>query len=224
MNKRVMVIAPHPDDETLGCGGTLLRHKHSGDRIYWLIATRMFEENGFLKEKIRQRDEEIKKVSEIYGFDSTDILQFPTTRLDEIPISVMVEAIGEIITKHAPHILYFPFPYDIHTDHKVVFDASLACTKWFRYPFIEKILLYETLSETEFGIRPGEGFRPNVYVDITRFVNMKLSVMSIYQSEIGSFPFPRSEVTIRALAELRGSTSGCQAAEAFMLLKEIQLG
>ena len=113
-----------------------------------------------------------------------------------------------------------PHPCYVHTDHRLVFDATSACAKWFRYPSVKRILAYETISETEFGLDPNNFFCPNYYVDIGEFLERKLEIMSVYQSELGDFPFPRSSEAIRALAVLRGSTSGFVAAEAFQLLRE----
>ncbi len=222
MSKKVLVVAPHPDDETLGCGGTLLKHKLLGDRIHWLIVTGIDEKAGFSAERISTRSQEIKTVSAMYGFDSVINLNLPTTKLDILPMQQLVEMIGEAILKIRPEILYVPFPGDIHTDHKLVFQAVAACSKWFRFESIKRILTYETLSETDFAISPDiNAFTPNVFVDISEFLQEKLQIMQTYKSETGSFPFPRSEKAIIALSQIRGAAAGCEAAEAFMLLKEI---
>lgn len=93
-------------------------------------------------------------------------------------------------------------------------------TKWFRYPSVKRILAYETLSETDFGLGTDLGFRPNIFINIENYLEDKLRAMDIYASELGRFPFPRSDEAIRALATLRGAASGFQAAEAFELLRE----
>ena len=222
MSKKVLVVAPHPDDETLGCGGTLLKHKASGDKIHWLIVTGIDEEAGFSTERISARSHEIKTVSAIYGFDSVVNLNLPTTKLDILPMQQLIKMIGDAILKIGPEILYVPFPGDIHTDHKVVFQAVVACSKWFRFESIKRILAYETLSETDFAISPDiNAFTPNVFVDTSEFLQEKLQIMQIYKSEMGLFPFPRSEKAIVALSQIRGAAAGCEAAEAFILLKEI---
>lgn len=220
--KSVLVIAPHPDDETLGCGGTLLRHKIEGDSIHWLIATRMDQSIGFSKEQIAHRETQLQSVTDLYGFDSVNTLDFITTRLDEMPMGDVVGSISRVVKNVNPHTIYLPYRGDVHTDHRVVFDAVISCTKWFRYPCIKRILAYETLSETEFGINPdSNGFRPNVFVDISAYMGIKLKILDTYATELGTFPFPRSVEAIQAQATLRGATAGCTAAEAFMLLKEI---
>lgn len=216
----VIVIAPHPDDETLGCGGTLLMFKENGYSINWIIITSIFEEQGFLPEKISLRNKEIEKVCECYGFDEVINMQIPTTKVDEISIGTLISNISEIFNKIKPNIILTPFIKDVHTDHRITTEAVISCTKWFRYPFIEKILYYETISETDFNIDPtAEKFLPNVYVDIYKYIDRKIEIMNIYKSEIDEFPFPRSKKAIRSLAYLRGSQSGFEAAEAFQLLR-----
>ena len=218
----VLVVAPHPDDETFGCGGTLLRHKSEGDSIHWLIATRMDVAMGYSEEQMATREVQLQRVAERYNFDSINRLDFVTTRLDELPIGNIVGSISGVVKNTMPNIVYLPYRGDVHTDHRVVFDAVISCTKWFRNPSIKRILCYETLSETEFGINPdSNGFRPNVFVDISRHMDSKLAIMEVYGTELGTFPFPRSIEAVRALAALRGTAAGCSEAEAFMLLKEI---
>ncbi len=220
--KKILAVAVHPDDETLGCGGALLKHKNNGDDIYWLIITSIDVENGWEKDKVESRRREIDSVSKMYGFCVTHSLNFPTTRLDTIPMKDLISEISKIIQKVEPDMIYIPNRSDIHTDHQVAFKAIMSCTKAFRYPFIKKILMYECLSETEFSPSlPTDSFIPNVFIDITDFLEEKIKIMNLYRSEMGAFPFPRSAENIRALATYRGATAGVEAAEAFVLLKEV---
>jgi len=221
MNK-ILVIAVHPDDETLGCGGTLLKHKANGDEIHWLIATDIKESEGYDIPAIKQRNKEIKKVENLYGFTSVNKLDLSTTKVDAYSMSVLVSKISSVIDRIKPDTIYLPFKGDVHSDHKYIFDAAYSCTKIFRYPFIKKIYMMETLSETEFSLSTKEdSFVPNVFIDISKYMNKKIEIMNIYESEIGKHPFPRCEKNMRALATYRGATSGCDYAESFVLLKEI---
>jgi N-acetylglucosamine malate deacetylase 1 len=218
----VLVIAPHPDDETLGCGGTLFRHRKHRDDLFWLIVTEMKKEAGFSEAHRMARKKEIRMIAKRYGFKTVFELGLPAAMLETIPMGITIKKMGNVIQEVKPDILYIPHAADIHTDHRITVDAVSACTKWFRYPSIKRVLAYETLSETHISIRPNaDGFRPNVYVDVTEFLEGKIDTMRCYAGEMKAFPFPRSETAIRALAALRGSESGFQAAEAFMLLKEI---
>jgi len=217
---KTIVIAPHPDDEVLGVGGTLLRRKAEGAKVAWLIVTAISVQSGWSEEKVKQRADEIKRITELFGFDEVFTLNFPTTQLDRVPMSDLVAGISEVFRSFKPEEVFVPHPSDVHTDHRVVFDAAASCTKWFRYPSVRRVLAYETLSETDFGLGTDQGFRPNVFVDIEPFLNDKLRAMDIYTSELGAFPFPRSHEAIRALATLRGVASGFKAAESFELLRE----
>lgn len=218
MNK-VLIIAVHPDDETLGCGGTLLKHKANGDETHWLIATQTATESDFYK----TRSKEIEKVTVLYGFDSVHNLALKTMQVDEYTISELIGKISKVINEVKPNIIYLPFKGDVHSDHRHIFEASYSCTKSFRYPFIKKIYMIETLSETEFAPSTKEdSFIPNVFIDITDFIDKKLEIMKVFESEIAEHPFPRSLRNLKALATLRGATAGCEYAESFMLLKEIQ--
>ena len=222
MSKQILVVAPHPDDETLGCGGTLLRHKAEGESIHWLIMTEMKSECDFPVSQIEQRKIEIITVAEKYRFSSIHALGFPAVRLDTIPMNEIIQKVSSVIREVTPEIIYVPYRGDIHTDHKIVFDSIISCSKWFRFDSIRRLLSYEVISETGFGLDPNvNGFKPNVFVNIDNYLEKKLEIMKVYKSELAEFPFPRSEQAIRGLAAIRGSESGCQAAEAFMLLKEI---
>ncbi len=221
--KKILAIAPHPDDETLGCGATLLRHIANGDEVHWLIATEITKDIGFSAEQVAKRNSEIEKVGKAYGFHDVHRAGFPTMRLDNVGKLPLIEAISSVVREIKPDTLYIPYRNDAHSDHAAVFDASVACSKSFRYPTIRSICVYETLSETEFGLRTDDtGFRPNLFIDITDWLDRKIAIMQLFEGEMAPFPFPRSETCIRAQATLRGSQAGVLAAEAFMLLKEIR--
>jgi LmbE family N-acetylglucosaminyl deacetylase len=217
---KVLVVSPHPDDEVLGAGGTLLRRKAEGAKVVWLIVTSITTETGWAAEKIKQRAEEIKRVTELFGFDSVFELNFPTTQLDQVPMSDLVAAISNVFKNFEPEEVFVPHPSDVHTDHRMVFDAVASCAKWFRYPSVRRVLAYETLSETDFSLGTSQSFRPNVFINIEAYLADKLRAMDIYASELGKYPFPRSHEAITALATLRGAASGFRAAEAFELLRE----
>lgn len=217
---KTMIIAPHPDDEVLGAGGTLLRRKAEGDKVAWVVVTAISVHTGWDEQRVKQRSEEIRKVSELFGFSDVFELGFQTTQLDRVPLSELVAGISQAFQSFKPEEVFVPHPSDVHTDHPVVFNAVASCTKWFRHPSIKRVLAYETLSETDFGLNNALGFRPNVFMDISPFLKDKLRAMEIYASELGDFPFPRSREAITALATLRGAASGFEAAEAFELLRE----
>jgi LmbE family N-acetylglucosaminyl deacetylase len=216
-----MVVAPHCDDETLGCGGTLLRHAADGDHVHWVIVTSACPESGYSAEETAAERALVTSVALAFNFKSTHCLNLKPSFLDNIPLSNVIAALRKVIDQVRPEIIYLPHGGDVHSDHGIVARAVVSSAKWFRNRSVRRMLAYETLSETEFGIAHGDGrFAPNVFVDITPFLDKKIEIFAKYKSEVGAFPFPRSEEALRALAALRGSTSGVAAAEAFTLLKE----
>lgn len=217
---KTLVVAPHADDEVLGCGGTLLRRKAEGGELAWLLLTEISANHGWPEDQVSRRRAEIEKVRKLLGFDRVYQLGLAPARLDSYDMSDVVGAVAKAFKAFCPEEVLVPYPYDAHSDHKVAFDAAVACTKWFRYPFIRRVLAYETLSETDFGLDPSSRFSPNVFLDIGEYLSSKASIMETYASEVEDFPFPRSRAAIESLARVRGAASGFSAAEAFELLVE----
>lgn len=219
---RVLVISPHPDDETLGAGGTILKLKEENNSLYWLIITGMHEKLGFSKEKILSREREVEKVAEMYVFKDVFNLNFPTTKLDTIPMGDLISKISEYIYKTKPNFIFVNNKSDIHTDHRITFQAVVSATKPFRANFVKRILMYETISETDALTSLIESaFLPNTFVDISNYIGKKLEILSIYKSEIMEYPLPRSLDSMKALARVRGSQIGVEYAEAFISVREI---
>ena len=130
---KTLVIAPHPDDEVLGCGGTLLRYKSEGIELAWLIVTGISESTGWSTEMVRQRDDEIDKVNQLIGFDRVFNLRLPSTKLDQLPFSELVNHFSVTFKEFQPEEILVPHRSDVHTDHQLVFDATASCAKWYRY-------------------------------------------------------------------------------------------
>lgn len=223
MKNKALFIAVHADDETLGCGGTILKHKSQGDETYWLVITAPTQNHpyNFSDIVIRNREVLIEKISKEYSFDGHIVLGYPTQMLHNIDLRELIQSIDEVISDIKPNIIYTMFNNDVHSDHRVAFEAVYSCTKSFRKPFIEKVYMFEALSETEFTPSiPANTFVPNVYVDITDYMDKKLEIMSMYDTELMNPPYPRSLSSIEALARYRGTRAGVMYAEAFMLLYE----
>ena len=217
----ILVIAPHPDDEILGCGGTLLKHQNCGDQIHIVYMTEIQEKYGHTKEQIDRRNLEIESI--LGKLDAKSyFMGYPTATLNDVDIVDLVPKLSEIFKKVAPNIVYLPHRSDAHSDHGISFKAAYSCTKNFRCPSIKTILVYETVSETEFApAYASDVFIPNYFIDISDFIIEKVELMQIYSSELGDPPFPRSIQNLKALSSLRGSSAGVLYAEAFHLLKLI---
>ena len=217
---KVMVVSPHPDDETLGAGGTICRFLDEGHQVYWLNVTAINAGMNFPQDMIECRKQQLEKVQAFYGFTNVYHLGLPTTKLESIDSSEAINKISKIINQVEPEILILPDYNDAHSDHKVVFEWCHACTKTFRYPFVRQVLTMEILSETDFG-KPYSPFIPNYFVDISNYMDKKIEAMKIYDTELGKFPFPRSVKNMEALSTLRGAMCGVQYAEGFRLIKMI---
>lgn len=210
--KKVMVIAVHPDDETLGCGGTILKHLSDGDFVSVVFVT----DGNVLQKRI------IKTVSEAYSLNKTYELGLKEVYLDNEPLVNIIAPLNKVISDFEPEILYIPNRSDVHSDHRAVFNALQACFKSFRSPFIKKILMMEVISETDFSPSlPENIFIPNVFIDISDHYNKKESILNIFKEELLSEYLTRSLSTMKALNRYRGSLINVEYAESFMLIKEI---
>tara|TARA_A100001015_G_scaffold297778_2_gene379671 strand:+ start:2134 stop:2805 length:672 start_codon:yes stop_codon:yes gene_type:complete len=222
MKKKVLIVAPHADDETLGCGGTILRHDSNGDEVNWLLVTSLSQSSGYSKIAIEIRKKEIEKVNKQYNFKSQFELNYSPAKLESLPLKTLIDDFKKVIDKVKPDTIYMPHFGDVHSDHRIICDAIFACTKSFRNKYIKSIIAYETISETEFNIKSKDGaFVPNLWINIEKFIDKKLEIMNTYVSEVSDYPFPRSKKNIISLSSLRGSNVGLKSAEAFMILKEI---
>jgi LmbE family N-acetylglucosaminyl deacetylase len=221
--RRILAVAVHPDDETLGCGGALLRHVAQGDEVHWLIVTQTHEPQ-WPADVIARKAAEVERVAAAYGFRQFYKLGFPTTRLDGIPQAELINAIRDVIDRVKPHTVYLVNRSDVHTDHHAVFLAAMSVLKAFymgRFG-VRRILTYETLSSTEAAPPlPERVFIPTVYTDITPFIDAKIQIMNLFESEAQPELSPRGGSAIRALARYRGATIGVEYAEAFMLIREV---
>ncbi len=217
----ILVVSPHPDDETLGAGGTLLKMKKKGHKIYWLNVTDVTEELGWSKDYIEHRKEQIKSVREYYGFDGFNNLAFPASKLSQIDEGEIISSIRNVFEEVKPEWIIIPGQYDAHSDHRVVYNCCMVAAKAFRAPYIKRIITTEIASETDNGFQETK-FYPNLYVDISDEIEDKIKAVKIYDTEIEDEPFPRSIGNIKALAQNRGAACNCLYAEAFCIVRIIE--
>ena len=213
--KNILIIAPHPDDETLGCGGTLLKLRSKKKNL--LIITKLKnkkEYNSYNKEK------ELEKIKKKLNLKKIIRLEFTATDLNKGNLKDLINQISIQINKIKPDTIFAPHLRDAHSDHFYTTYALNHILKNFRYNFIQRCYLYETLSETNFNFANKQKFIPNVYFDISKYMNSKLKLLEVYKTEIKKHPFPRSKRAIKSLAILRGSESGFKYAESFNLIYE----
>lgn len=214
--KKILVVAPHPDDEVLGCGGTIKKYTKEGDEVFLCVVTKAYTPDWtekYTKDKVA----DIKKSNAVLGFKKTYFLGLPTVKLDTIPQKELNDKISDVIREVNPDILFIPYVGDTNQDHRLVFEACFVSARPFENK-IKKILAYETLSVAAWGVKQ---FAPTTYTDITGTLKDKLKAMSCYRSELREFPHPRSLEGITILAKKRGTESGLRAAEAFVVIREI---
>jgi LmbE family N-acetylglucosaminyl deacetylase len=220
---RILAISVHPDDETLGCGGTLLRHAAGGDELAWLVVTQGHPPQ-WPAEVLERKADEVRAVAAAYRISRTIKLGFPTVRLDVVAQAELIERIREAIVETKPEVVYLVHDGDVHSDHHAVFQATLCVLKAFymRKLGVRAVLSYETLSSTEAAPPQfARMFIPAIYRDITPHLEKKIEIMSLYATETQPDPLPRGPSAIRALARFRGAAIGVDYAEAFMLIREV---
>lgn len=220
---RVLAISVHPDDETLGCGGTLLKHASQGDTLHWLLVTSTHLQD-FSAEVIKQQAQQVSSVEKAYPFTTLDWLKLPTTGLETLSLNTLVKAIEGVVERVGPEVVFVPNPSDVHSDHRVTFEAAMAALKSFNMckQGVRQVLACEVLSETDTASPLTQTvFTPNVFIDVSSTIERKLEIFSLYKSELHPEPLPRSLSAIRALARYRGATIGVEYAEAFMLVREV---
>lgn len=222
---RILVVAPHPDDEVLGVGGTIKKKVNQGHVVYVAIVTNATRSDPvrFTKEKLLNVRNEAKHACASLGVKKVFFEDFPAPALDQYPGHLMAEAISKILHEIRADVLFVPFRGDIHNDHKAVFDACMVAARPVGSYSVKKIYAYETMSETEWAYPfAGESFIPNKYECLTiEEFHAKLEAMKYYKSQVRMFPNPRSIEALEALAKYRGSTVSVERAEAFMVIREI---
>lgn len=222
MSERVLVVAPHPDDEVLGPGGTIAKLAAQGADVGVVIMTRTGPPL-FGPDVVETGRREARAAHRVLGVKETRFLSFPAAGLDTVPHWEVNAALSEVFRELEPSVVFVPFAGDVHLDHQLAFLSTVVCSRPTTPTAPRSIYAYETLSETNWNapyLTPG--FLPNVFVDISEHLETKLEAMGQYASQIKPFPHERSLESLRALATLRGSTVGCRAAEGFVLLREIR--
>ncbi len=218
----ILVIAPHPDDEVLGVGGTIAKHVSQGNDVYVCIVTKGCEPI-FQKSQVEQVRTECNEADEFLGVKKTIYMDFPAAMLETIPRYELNNAFIKLIQSVKPDIVYLPHMGDMQLDHKLVVDAAMVALRPKYNHVVKKILSYETMSETGWNVPISSNeFIPIVYVDITEFIEKKMIALDMFKSQVAEYPNTRSIEAVKALAMYRGSMMNMVAAEAFEVIREIE--
>jgi LmbE family N-acetylglucosaminyl deacetylase len=217
----VLVIAAHPDDEVLGCGGTIARHVSSEDRVHVLIMGEgPMSRPGSQRAQLAQSQEDCRKANRVLGVESLTLHDYPDNRLDSVDRLDVVKFIEAHIEKISPEIVYTHHWSDLNIDHRRINDCVLTACRPAPGYGVRSVLLFEVPSSTEWR-GPQDHFNPNWFVDISQTLELKLAALDAYSRELREFPHPRSADAIAHLARWRGATVGVAAAEAFVLARNI---
>ena len=226
MPKSILIFAAHPDDEVLGCGGTIAKLADEGENIHVV-----FLADGVLSRAEDQRNHQVElhtrrtaaqKACDILGVKSVCFGDFPDNRMDTVALLDITKAVEELIAKHQPEMVFTHHSGDVNIDHRRLHEAVVtACRPQHGHP-VKTLLCFEVASSTEWQL-PGSAplFAPNWFVDISKTLDRKLSALEAYADELRNWPHPRSKQGIEHLAHWRGATVGVDAAEAFMLGRQL---
>ena len=221
MKKRVLVITPHPDDETLGVGGSIAKLINQGHDVYILTVS------GHLPPLYDRKDydktvKEAHKAYDILGITNSKFLEIPATMIGDEPVHSLNNKIASVVNDYRPNFVFCPFP-DRHIDHRLIFESTLVATRPVQVGAdIELVAAYETLSETHWNapyIEPN--FTPNLVIDISKYINQKVEAMKCFRSQLTINKGPRSVKAVKALAQFRGSQSGFDFGEALFIIRMV---
>ncbi len=222
MKNKILIIAPHPDDEILGCGGLVSKYSGEGRKVYVLVVTRGTPKL-YSEERIVNVRREALQAHTLLGVTETVFLDFYAPELDITSQAEIAGSISSIIQRFAVDTIFIPHRGDIHSDHRVVYNASIVAGRPVAGSTVKNIYAYETLSETEWAAPFGDdAFIPTHFVDVSDTFDKKLEAMSCFKSQLKPFPNSRSLEAIEALAKFRGATVGVLRAEAFMTVRTVE--
>jgi N-acetylglucosamine malate deacetylase 1 len=216
-----LVIAPHPDDEVLGCGGTIALLADQGVDVQVAVVTQG-QAPRFAPSQVATVRAEAEAAHALLGVCRSHWLDFPAAGLDQVSHTALNDALAGVIAEVAPETIFLPFAGDIHLDHKLIFQSAMVAMRPRAPLYPRRVLAYETVSETNWSTPSlSPPFHPNVTVDISATLNRKLAAFACYVSQQSTFPNERSAQALEALAAVRGATVHRVAGEAFLLIREV---
>lgn len=217
----VLVIAPHPDDEVLGCGGSIAKHTDAGDTVTVCVVTKGCEPL-FPPDVVERTRAECREADALLGVRETMFLDFPAAMLESVPRYQLNDALVKTVQSVRPEAVYLPHRGDMQLDHKMIVDAAMVALRPKYAHVVRKVYAYETLSETGWDVpNTTNEFIPNVYNDISRYLERKLEALKVFATQMSAYPNARSLEAVRALAMYRGAMMDMHAAEAFSLVREL---
>lgn len=230
-NKKILIIAAHPDDEVLGCGGTIAKLKKEGNQVFCLIlgkgkSSRYSKEdakNLKLKKEQSVLEAEAQKAAKILGISKLFFEDFPDQQYDAIPLINIIKSIEKIKNQIKPDIVFTHHAGDLNLDHQITCRAVLTACRPLKGEAVKEIYSFEVPSSTEWGLpKKKDYFAPNFFVDISETLPQKIKAMSFYKSELKKYPHPRSLKAIKIIAQRWGTVVGKNFVEAFELIRHLK--
>ncbi len=226
---KILIIAAHPDDEILGCGGTIARHVQNGDEVHVLILAEGLTSRDKERERDKRADElsalaqAAREAGRILGVRSVELRDFPDNRMDAVDLLDVVKVVELLIDKYKPDVVYTHHAGDVNIDHRIVHQAVVTACRPLPGQCVKTLLFFEVTSSTEWQI-PGSApaFLPNWFVDVSDTIDLKLQALEAYRSEMRERPHPRSLKAVEHLARWRGASAGVEAAEGFILGRKLK--
>jgi LmbE family N-acetylglucosaminyl deacetylase len=225
---KTLVIAAHPDDEVLGCGGTIARLAREGHEIYIAIlgegiTSRYLQREHADLAKVEALQARSRQVAKLLGAKDVLMQNLPDNRFDTVPLLDIIKIVESLIARLSPEVVYTHHGSDLNLDHVMLHRAVLTATRPMENQSVREVFAFEVLSSTEWAFQQFEpNFHPSVFVDIGYTLDIKIQAMSYYETEVRSFPHPRSPEAIRAIAQRWGTVVGREAVEAFELIRSIR--
>ena len=225
LGKKILVIAAHPDDEILGCGGSMIKLKKKNNNIYTV-----FLSNGVSSRDLKNKKKEIikrkKAAIKCNKFIKSKIINFfdyPDNKFDSVPFLNIVKDLEKIIKKYKPDTIFTHSDADLNIDHRLTLKAVVTACRPYAFEFIKTILSFEIPSSTEANfLKKQKKFQPNYFIDISKTLKKKIKAVKIYKDELRIFPHPRSIRYIKSLSEVRGGSAGVESAEAFEVIRHVE--
>lgn len=226
--QRVLVVAAHPDDEVLGCGGTIARHAEAGDQVEVLIVAegatsrQQQRDRGQATQELLLLAQAARKAGTILGASGVELLDLPDNRLDSLDRLDLIKRIEQCIEHHQPQVVYVHHAGDVNVDHRRLHEAVVTACRPTPGHVVQRLLSFEVASSSEWQA-PGSApaFQPNWFVDISAQWPRKREALAAYASEMRPWPHARSIEALEYLARWRGAQVGVEAAEAFCLLRQL---
>lgn len=219
MKNNILVVAAHPDDEILGCGGSLLKLKNKYN-IYGIFMTNgVGARDNSNQKKIIERKKNCEKLFKYFKFKKPVFLDYPDNKLDTIPLLELIKSLEKRINIINPSIIFTHSSRCLNIDHRKTFDAVITACRPIKKSNLKKILSFEVPSSSEWIFKKDKSFQPNYFIDITKQINDKIKCLKFYKKELRKYPHSRSIKAIKSLSEYRGTFIGVKNAEAFYLVR-----